>query len=109
MSPKFNSEADGRLGNNLMLYQLMLQLSISLDVDAYINDECYNFLSKIFDTKSIKLRSIQKAYCNYDQIKFQFYSEHIQPLLRDKQYRKGKVLYLWPKLAHEGGDFNGYK
>jgi len=97
------------LGNHLMLYTLLLQLKITLDVDVYVNDDCLGHLTAIFNPDSIKLKSIQREFCNYDQIDFEFYSKHIQALLRDKQYRKGRVVYLWPKLQHEGGDFNGYK
>lgn len=102
------SEAFGRLGNNLLLYAVMYQLQISLGVTAYVNDECLIYLRKFFTNESIMLKSVQATYCNYDQIQWIFYYKHIRPLLTDKSYRTGKVLYLWPSTGKDT-DFDAYR
>eukprot|EP00095_Tigriopus_kingsejongensis_P007591 maker-scaffold417_size177606-snap-gene-0.45 protein:Tk07591 transcript:maker-scaffold417_size177606-snap-gene-0.45-mRNA-1 annotation:"galactoside 2-alpha-l-fucosyltransferase 2" len=102
------SEAFGRLGNNLLLYAAMYQLQVSVGLEAYVNDECLMYLRKFFTKESIKLKSIQETYCNYDEIQWVFYYKHIRPLLTDKSYRTGRVLYLWPVTGHDEA-FDAYR
>lgn len=96
------------LGNHLLMYAIMYQLHITLGLPAYINDECVSYLSKFFTKESIKLPSIHRTFCNYDQIQWIFYYKHIRPLLVDKSYRTGKQLYLWPRTG-EDGEFSAYR
>ena len=62
------SEASGRLGNNLLVYAMLLQVGITLGLDAYINDECLQHLQRFFKPESIKLKSLQQTYCNYNKV-----------------------------------------
>ncbi len=76
--PIILAEAAGQLGNHLSLYALMLQLSISLDVDTYVNDQTYEYLRGFFTEESIRLKSLYHEFCNYDKIQWTFYYKHIR-------------------------------
>ena len=104
----FFSEAFGRLGNHLLVYAFMAQLKISLNVDAYVNDECRAYLEKFFDPESLFVESLQKTFCDYAKIDFEFYSKDVTELLVDKAYRKGRAIYLFPNLTNGKGRFDGY-
>ena len=86
----------------------MYQLNVTLGIQAYINDECWAYLTAFFTEDSIKIPSIQRTFCNYDKIEWIFYYKHIRPLLIDKSYRTGRQLYLWPKTGDDG-DFSAYR
>ena len=105
----FFSEAAGRLGNNLLMYAVMIQLQITLNVDAYINDEAITYLRRFFTKESILLKSFQETFCNYNDIPWTLYLKHIRPLMTDKSYRTGQTLYLWPMTGPEDDEFRGYR
>lgn len=74
----FFTEAFGRLGNNLLVYGLMLQMRISLNVDTYINDECR---SVQMVTVIILLLTCISSACTYEMCNKKLFHLSI-PLLK---------------------------
>lgn len=104
------ANATGRLGNQLTLYSLMLQLAISLDVDTYVTDNCITNLSKFFTQESLALKSFEATFCERPQdIDWENYNQFIRPLLIDKSYRFGRALHLFPSLPGLTREFNSYR
>ena len=101
------SQAHGRLGNQLLLYGFLLQLKISLKVDVYIDEECMRYLERFFAPESIKLKALERTFCDYGKIPFEIYKRNLHPLLVDKAMRQGRVFNLFPKTGD--GDFDAYK
>lgn len=102
------SESWGRLGNCMLLYALMLQLKISLDVDTFISDDCIDLMKRYFTEDSVLVRSLSEV-CDADKIVWERYGKHIRNLLVDRSYRRGRTIYLLPRLADNDNKFSGYQ
>ena len=62
----------GRLGNQLNGYTMLLQLKKDFGYDAYILQETYDILSKMFTEKSIQeVPVLEQIFCHHSQLKFQ--------------------------------------
>ena len=81
------SEAFGRLGNSLLAYAFLYQLSVGLGVDAYVSKSTRDLLLRYFTPDSIKLASLEETFCNPGDIQWEFYAEHMTKLFKDKSYR----------------------
>eukprot|EP00095_Tigriopus_kingsejongensis_P010494 maker-scaffold436_size171858-snap-gene-0.29 protein:Tk10494 transcript:maker-scaffold436_size171858-snap-gene-0.29-mRNA-1 annotation:"galactoside 2-alpha-l-fucosyltransferase 2" len=89
-------EARGRLGNQLLGYAVLAYFRHYLDMDAYINDECREYLLKVFTEESIQMPVIQDKFCDPKKIPLQPYHGHIQNILSDESYRRGKLISFFP-------------
>ena len=106
------SVTKGRLGNVLLLYAFMLQLSISLKVDVYMTKDNLEFLSKFFTRESLLLPALEDTFCNHESIPWTRYTKGFRPLLVDKSYRTGQFMNLFPhdqKRTDIGGQFRYVK
>ena len=65
----------GRLGNQLNGYTMLLQLKKDFGYDAYILQETYDILSKMFTEKSIQeVPVLEQTFCHHSQLKFQVFT-----------------------------------
>ena len=65
-------KARGRLGNQLNIYTLLLQLRKNYGYDAYMLQETYDILEKMFTVESLQeLPVLEQTFCHHSQMKFQ--------------------------------------
>ena len=87
----------GRLGNQINGYALQLQLRRIHGYQSYIRQESYDILASMFTKESIELPVLEQSFCSLKKMKFQvFEGNFTHLLLEDSQYRKGKLLNLYP-------------
>ena len=65
-------KARGRLGNQLNIFTLLLQLRKFNGYDAYMLQETYDILEKMFTKESLQeLPVLEDSFCYHSQLKFQ--------------------------------------
>lgn len=64
-------KARGRLGNQLNTYAMMLQLKRNYGFDAYILQETYDILSRMFTEETIELPVFEKTFCSPSKLAVQ--------------------------------------
>ena len=62
-----------------------------------MSQECQNYMSEIFTPESIEVPSLNKTFCDTENIDFDLYDGPIKNLVVDKQFRRGKILKLFSK------------
>ena len=65
-------------------------------------------MEKFFLPESILVDSIQRKFCNYDKLPYELYYKDINDVLTDKSYRNGRVIYLFPNMYRNAGQYDGY-
>ena len=65
-------KARGRLGNQLNIYTLLLQLRKNYGYESYMLQETYDILEKMFTKESLQeLPVLEQTFCRHSQMKFQ--------------------------------------
>ena len=92
----FVIESKGRLGNHLITYTIIQALQKKLNIQPFILQETYDYMSKYFG--NISLPILEKTFCNYQTIPFQIFDGGINELVdqTNQHYRRGHLIELWP-------------
>ena len=68
-------------GNQLNLFTLLLQLKMHYGYDAYMLQETYDILEKMFTKDSIsELPVLEQSFCHHSKMKFQVCFKYVQCL-----------------------------
>lgn len=86
---------DGRLGNHLVAYSFLLYFKLVLGLDVYMPIDTKHYLLKVFTPRSVEIPVLEETFCNYEEIKFKDYQGHMRPILTDKTWWTGKLIWLW--------------
>jgi hypothetical protein len=76
---------------------MLLEMRRSLGYDAYITQETFDILAKVFTEESILIPVLERTFCNVDQMKFQVFDGNFTHLIMpDTKYNRGRMLNLFP-------------
>ena len=87
----------GRLGNTLNAYTMLLMMRKLYGYDAYLLQESYDILTRMFTEESIEVPVLEKTFCDIKSIKFQIYDGNFTELVKSKSsHANGKMYNLYP-------------
>lgn len=102
------TEAQGRLGNQLLKYALIYQLGAQLDVTTYIDYDMKEQLTQVFTPTSVAVPVLYDEYCNPEAIPFEMWRGKLTDLLSNTSLRKGRFLWIYRPI-HDGTVEGGYR
>ena len=91
----FYGESQGRLGNQLLGYAMLIQLQRQLGVQSYVSQEMRDLLQVTFTPDSLELPVLSETFCNPAEIPWQIYRGHLSDLLTNETHRTGKLMWLY--------------
>ena len=69
-SPIVYQRFQGRLGNQLNGYSMMLQLKKQYGYQPYLSNQTYNILNQMFVSETIELPVLEETFCNIEEMPF---------------------------------------
>ena len=90
----FIAHAQGRLGNHLMAFAIILALAKTLNIKPYVQGETAEYLKKYFVSENIPV--FEETFCNHEELKPVLFNGDLDYLVKEKKLHTGKLLILWP-------------
>ena len=90
----FVIHADGRLGNHLMAFGIVLALGKHLNIRPYVEGETARYLKKYFLAENIPV--FEDTFCNHEDLKPTWFDGDLDYLVETKEFHTGKLILLWP-------------
>lgn len=85
------------IGSQLYVYAFLWTLRRFYNVDVFISRFCHQTLSRIFTEESLSdMPVLEDYFCNPEDIRFEYFSGNFQVIASKKEFRTGRVLWLWP-------------
>ena len=93
----------GRLGNQVNGYAMLLQMKKTFGYNAFLLQDAYDTLTKVFTKECIELPILEQAFCNSpSKMKFQVFEGNFTELIvPNTVHAKGKMYNLFPPIEEQ--------
>lgn len=93
------SPEDG-IGSQLSVFAFLWTLRRFYNVDVFMSRNCHATLSRVFTEASLSdIPVLEDYFCNPQDIRFEFFTGNFEAIASRKEFRVGRVLWLWPSKS----------
>ena len=90
----FVINAEGRLGNHLMAFAIVMTLAKTLNIRPFVEKETAEYLQRYFIAENIPI--FDGYFCNIEDLQYNTYTGDLSDLVQNTDLHRGKIISLWP-------------